>query len=634
MSHLRLLLIEDNEDDTLLILRELKRGGHDVHYERVESEDEMRRALAHSEWDLIISDFSLPAFSGPRALAVLKESGRDIPFLIASGTVGEETAVAALKAGAHDFLSKNNLNRLLPAIDRELREAAGRVERRDAEKRLRKSEEALAAVFDSSPLPIITIDMHKNVTGLNKAAEGAFGVKADDVAGRKPEFIHKTNDTGDWVERVLSGEILDRTEVTAERADGNEMQMLLFASPLHDAGDEVTGGVAILNDVTTQRALEEQLRQAQKMEAIGRLAGGVAHDFNNILTAIQGYATLMQDSMPANSEYRNDIEGILEAAARAASFTRQLLAFSRKQVTQPELLSANELIDSVMNMLRRVIGASYTLEFEAGEKLDPIFADRGQMGQILLNLVVNARDAMEGGGTIRIRTERVTKCPSHPLPPDNDAGAGPYIAFRVSDTGHGIKASDIQRIFEPFFTTKDTTKGTGLGLSTVYGIVTSHDGFLTVDSEPGVGTTFSVYLPERAGTRPAGHATTVRDGQRDTQGSHILVVEDDEVILRLIERTLKRAGFHVMSAPDATVALDIMRSSHVDVVVTDLMLPETTGLELIDQLKTINPTVKSVLMSGYSAEDLELGPDYTFMEKPFAPAALVTTIQSVLAANK
>jgi two-component system, cell cycle sensor histidine kinase and response regulator CckA len=609
---LRVLFVEDREDDVLLVLREMQSAGFRVQHKRVETEEDMRQALRDQEWDAIISDFAMPRFSGPAALAVLQESRLDLPFIMVSGTVGEETAVAALKGGAHDFLSKHNLKRFTPALERELREARSRRDRRRAEERLRESEALLDAVFRASLLPIVTVDLDELVTSWNPAAERVLGWSAEEMIGRKPPFP-----------------IADKDELVRERKDGTPIRMTVSASQLEDRSGNVSGTVAIITDITKQRALEEQFRQAQKMEAVGLLAGGIAHDFNNILTAIQGYATLTLSDLPKDSEHYQDVQEILDAALRAASFTRQLLAFSRKQVTQPEVLDANELLSHMRNMLGRVIGESYVLRFELGENVGTIFSDRGNIEQVVMNLVVNARDAMPEGGTITIRTERSMTLPQNAFHGDDGAANGPYTVLRVGDSGHGMKPEVMARIFEPFYTTKESGKGTGLGLSTVYGIVVQNRGSVTVESQIGRGTEFSIYLPEAApATRRAEMAAAPMDPSVARLAPCCLLVEDDVIVRRLLQKTMARAGFNVLTARDAAEALEILnRQIRVDVLVTDMMLPGMNGAELIEQAKVLVPGIKTVLVSGYSSEDLELPADYAFLEKPFTPDALITTLR-------
>lgn len=382
---LRLLLIEDSDDDELLVLRELRRTGYDVSHRRVQSADEMRAALAEP-WDLVISDYSLPQFSAPAALAVLKTSGLDIPFIICSGTIGEETAVESLHAGAHDFLLKSRLARLAPAIERGMSDSRARRERRSAE-------------------------------------------------------------------------------------------------------DEV-------------RRLEEQVRQTQKMEAMGRLAGGVAHDFNNILTAIIATADLAIEAPGLPADVKQDLADIRDAGHRAAAITRQLLTFSRKQPVQPQSLDINEVVRRSEPMLRRLVPQHVRLETDLRAE-GAVEADPAQLEQVVLNLVVNAGDAMPSGGTLTVATEDVEA-----QPPGRDHGnAGGFTRFtvlKVTDTGTGMDQATLSQIFEPFFTTKDPGRGTGLGLATVYGIVNQAGGHVRVHSVLGAGTTFEVLLPTQNGIGPDG----------------------------------------------------------------------------------------------------------------------------------
>lgn len=518
MPSLRVLYVEDRDDDAVMVLRELRKAGFDVDYTRVETEEAMRDALKTGEWDLVVSDFSMPRFSGPQALEVLKETGLDIPFVIVSGTVGEERAVAALKAGAHDFLSKQNLKRFVPAVTRELREATGRAERRKAEQKLQESE-------------------------------------------------------------------------------------------------------------ATQRQLEAQFRQAQKMEAVGRLAGSVAHDFNNILTAIEGYASLtLADMDPADAHYA-DVQEILNAAEWAASFTRQLLAFSRKGVTQPEYLEANAVLTALRSLLSRVIGQRHAVQLALSDQLGGIVIDRGQLEQIVMNLVVNARDAMEHGGTIVVQTARAATRPgSHVF--GESSHTGPFTMIRVRDAGAGIAPELVSQIFEPFFTTKEAGKGTGLGLSTVYGIVTQNDGFISVRQNDSGGTDFDVYFPEHETPRPE-----LRNGANASKqvvnriAQRCLVVEDEGSIRNLMQRTLQRAGYSVLAAESSEAALELLADhNEIDVLITDLMLPDMNGVELIAKANEIAPNLRTLLISGYSASDIELPAEFAFLEKPFTPAELLAAI--------
>jgi signal transduction histidine kinase len=507
---LRVLIVEDSELDADLLLAELHRVGYDVRYERVETAPAMRAALERDTWDIVISDYSMPTFSAPAALEVLKASGRDLPFVIVSGTIGEETAVSALKSGAHDFLLKGQLSRLAPALEREFR----------------------------------------------------------DVAARR-----------------------DRTR------------------------------------------LEAQLRQSQKMEAIGQLAGGIAHDFNNLLTAILGYAELVHDRVRDMPDAVADVQEIRKAGERAAGLTRQLLAFSRKQLLDPRVLDLNHVIADVEKMLHRIIGEDVRLETRASATTAHVKADRSQIEQVLLNLAVNARDAMPSGGTLSIQTG----CSS---PPDEvlDGGTAEvdaWVSMVFADTGCGIPLEVQARMFEPFFTTKAPGSGTGLGLSTVYGIVSQSGGCIGVESRVGVGSTITIYLPavgeaiESIGLPPvlaadaAGHET-------------ILVVEDDTGIRTLIRRVLAPHGYTLLEASDGVEALAVAarHTGVIHLLLTDIVMPELGGPELAQRIVTQRPDIAVLYMSGYASR-IGLNPEGLGMKanrlaKPFTPAALLSKIRESL----
>ena len=628
---LRVLMVEDRSDDALLVIRELTGGGYQVESERVETAEAMRAALREHSWDLVISDYSMPNFSAPAALSVLRESGLDIPFIIVSGTVGEEVAVSALKAGAHDFLSKMGLSRLVPAVDRELREAASRRERRKTEEQLRQSTGAMTALFAASPLPIVVMDAEGRVQQWNPAAERTFGWSASEVLGKPVPFVAPAQqaDYNDRMRRLLAGEPLPAEEVERVHKDGRPLLLNVSAAALRDAHGEVSGIMTIVADVTEQRRLEEQFRQAQKMEAVGRLAGGIAHDVNNVLTAITGYSTLLLADLAESDHRRGDVQEILNAAERAGSFTRQLLAFSRKQVVQPTVLDLNALTTELQKLLRRVVSENIELKLELEPELPRVLADRGQIEQILINLVVNARDAMPKGGTITIRTRFVT---STGRTGENDFGlpSGDWVGIELSDTGVGIPPENMDRLFEPFFTTKEVGKGTGLGLSTVYGIVQQTGGHIRVTSEVGRGSTFRIFLTPTRRT-----ATSLRPPPPEVRpvvgNAHVLVVEDDAAIRNVIRRTLERAQYVVATVERPSAALDLLaRGDRYDCLVTDLMLPEMSGLELLEQVRQRHPDLKALYISGYTEADVDGQSDTPLLEKPFTPWDLLRKLREVM----
>jgi signal transduction histidine kinase len=507
-------LIEDSALDAELVLRELRRAGFAPHHLRVASGGALAAALSAERWEVVLSDHALPGFSGPEALAVVRGDAdpetRDLPFIIVSGAIGEETAVEAMRGGAHDYILKDRLGRLVPAIERELREAANRRER---------------------------------------------------------------------------------------------------------------------------RRLEEQVRQAQKMETVGRLASGVAHDFNNLLTCVVGYGGLLHSRFAPDDPRVRYVEGILEAARHGANLTQQLLAFSRKQVMRPVVVSLNEVIIQTETFLRRLLGEEITLRTELCAELGPVLVDPGQMQQVIVNLAVNARDAMSPGGVLTIATA------------NEEPAEGPRVSLYVTDTGVGI-SDDVQaHMFEPFFTTKERGKGTGLGLSTVYGIVQQSGGFITCASVVGRGTTFLITLPraERGigeGAPSAGLARGERSlpsaSERGTET--VLLVEDEDRVRELATEVLQRCGYQVLPEGDASGALARAERHRgpIELLLTDVVLPDMSGHELADRLRTVRPASRVLFTSGYTDDVMLLhglgAPEGSFLAKPYEPTALLRRVREVLAA--
>ncbi len=438
--------------------------------------------------------------------------------------------------------------------------------------------------------------------------------------------------------RVMKRALTERVEFTELyrliRPDG-EVRTLQAQGRVVVEGDGPGKLIGTVQDVTDRMQLETQLRQAQKMDAIGKLAGGVAHDFNNILTVIEGYANLLASAGTLEGADRDAIKEILEASHRAAALTRQLLAFSRQQVLQPRLLDVNEAIAGVERMLRRLIGENIEFVTKMQPSIDMVMADPGQVEQVLLNLAVNARDAMPHGGVLEIETANVvlgeTDAKNHRV-----RTPGPHVMLSVTDTGSGIAPELLDRIFEPFFTTKESGKGTGLGLATVHGIVQQSGGHCSVASEPGRGTTFSVYLPSRAGERDVAGES----GQEDRPTLHgdetILFVEDDSSLRTMACAVLRGAGYEVIEASDGLEALRLCGDASVemDLVISDMVMPVMDGRDLATHVQRLRPGVRTLLMSGYTRDALVHNPDQNpaawFLEKPFTPDALQRKVREVL----
>lgn len=507
---LRLLMIEDSEDDAALLLRELGRGGYEVAHQRVDTATAMLDAVEKQKWDLVISDHSMPHFTGVDALHLLRAKGSRIPFIFVSGTIGEETAVSALKDGAQDYLMKTNLKRLVSAVQRELREAEQRLER--------------------------------------------------------------------------------------ER-------------------------------------LERQVQQLHKFETIGRLAGGIAHDFNNVIGAILGWAELCSQDTQPGTQLHERIHKIMDQADRAAGLTSQLLSFARRQFLQPKRIDLNMHVLQSTSLLRRVIGEHITITVETARDLHVTLADPSQVDQVLMNLCLNARDAMPNGGRLLIETrnieiiEEYCRTVTYAVP-------GSYVLLLVSDNGIGMDAETTEQIFEPFFTTKEPGKGTGLGLATVYGIVKQHGGFLNVDSEPGKGTIFRIYLPASTGIAEAREA---QSDEKPRKGNEtILLAEDHDGLRQSAKEMLEALGYRVILAANGLDAVRLFKanSDRIDLVILDVVMPGQSGPDTYSQLTAIRSDLRAIFTTGYTSEAASLfsliDKGAGFLQKPYGQRSIGLKIRELL----
>ncbi|MBZ5542916.1 MAG: response regulator [Acidobacteriia bacterium] len=635
---LRALIIEDSEDDADLLLRELRRGGYDVTYERVETAAAMQQALSRKAWDIVLSDYRMPQFTGLAALELLKGSRIDLPFIIVSGTIGQDVAVAAMKAGAHDYLMKGELARLGPAIARELREAADRRAHKRAEEALVRLHQAV----DASGEVVFMTDREGIITLINPEFTRLYGYTQDEVVGKVTPRILKSGtmqpeEYADFWRTILEKRVA-HSEIANQTKDGKLVTVESSANPILDERGNITGFLAIQRDVTARKQLEDQLRQAQKMEAIGRLAGGVAHDFNNLLTIIAGYGQLILEQLPEKDASRLHVMEVLKAAERATSLTRQLLAFGRRQVLAPRVLDLNAVIADTEKMLRRLIGEDVELVAIPGRDLGHVKADPGQIEQVILNLAVNARDAMPGGGRLTIETSDVVLDEVYA---DQHVSVRPglYVMLAVSDTGCGMSPETQAHLFEPFFTTKEKGKGTGLGLATVYGIVKQSGGYIWVYSELGQGTTFKVYLPkilEPVEARQMLPTESASAGGSET----ILLVEDDSSVRSLVHAVLEPRGYKLLVARDGNDALFLceQHKGPINLLLTDVVMPGMSGRELAERLSPLHREMKVLYMSGYADNAIVhhgvLDANVRFVQKPFSPPALAKRVRLVLDEKK
>ena len=511
---IKILIVEDSRDDTELLLKELVRAGFDPQWTRVETEQDYLTQLK-PDVSLVLSDFSLPQFSATRALELLQSSRLELPFIIVSGTIGEERAVEGMKAGATDYVMKDRMIRLGPVVKRALREIQERAERKQ---------------------------------------------------------------------------------------------------------------------------LKEQFIEAQKMEIVGQLAGGVAHDFNNILSVIIGYSELMMVEPGNEGSVRECTEEIRQAAERAAGLTRQLLLFSRKQTLQSEVLDLNEVIRGMDKMLRRLIDENVELTMGLAPEIGRIKADSGQLGQVLMNLVVNARDAMPSGGKLKIETGNVT-LDQKDLRVKGGAKPGDYVMLTLSDTGTGMSAEVKARLFQPFFTTKPKGKGTGLGLATCQTIVDQCGGFIDVQTETGAGSVFRIYYPRCDGAGATRRASASGAGSlAAARGSETLLIVEDEPALRYLAcSVLESQGYSVLSANNGDEGLRIAREhkgAPIRLVITDVIMPRMSGKVMAESLTSMHPGLKILFTSGYHDDAIQqhgvLEPGVAFLPKPYTPAMLATKVREIL----
>jgi two-component system cell cycle sensor histidine kinase/response regulator CckA len=496
----------------------------------------------------------------------------------------------------------------------------------------------LAAVVESSHDAIMSLTPGGIVLTWNHGAERVFGYSSAEAIGRSIVFLSPAGRPSEGLtlmERVERADDVEPFETVGVKKDGTQIDIALTLSAIKNSDGQVVGVSSVARDVTESKNMEEMLRQSQKMEAVGQLAGGVAHDFNNLLGVILGYTGIMLERLGPNDPNRKGIDEIQKAGNRAALLTRQLLAFSRKQVLQPKVLDLNAVVASTEKLLQRLIGEHIELVVILDPALGRVTADAGQLEQIIMNLAVNARDAMTPGGKLTIETSNVEVDEEYAAL-HADARSGAHVMLTVTDTGCGMDAKTLDRIFEPFFTTKEFGKGTGLGLSTVYGIVKQSGGSVWVCSEVGVGTTFKIYLPRVStileAASPGDRLETVEGGSQT-----ILVVEDEAALLQVTRESLETVGYVILAAQSPAEAIRISEShpGPIDLMVTDVIMPGMNGAELATHLSVSRPEMKVLYVSGYIDDTIVrhgvLEPGLTFLQKPFSPKALARKVSEVLA---
>jgi PAS domain S-box-containing protein len=522
-------------------------------------------------------------------------------------------------------------------IAEELRRANEELHRRTTEQ-LGEYRSRLASIIDSSEDAILSKDLSGTITSWNKGAERIYGYAPEEVVGKNMSLLipsDRPDEVPEILRKIARGEGIEHHESVRVTKDGRRLDVSISVSPLSDAAGEIVGASVIARDITAPKRAEGQLRQAQKMEAIGRLAGGVAHDFNNILGIINACTEFLRERIDPAAEPSLYVDNIKKAVERGTSLTKQMLAFSRKSAIQPRLLDLNERLREISKLLRPLLGDDVEILIVPRSTSAVIEADPGQLDQIVVNLAVNARDAMPRGGKFILETGAV-KFDQAFAEQQQAMAAGKYIMLAVSDTGSGMDQATMARIFEPFFTTKEAGKGTGLGLATVYGIVKQSAGHIMVYSEPGQGTTFKIYLPSAEHKIGIATGPEVETVSPTRQGTTILLVEDDEIMRSLTRKLLEEHGYNVVEADDGKSALEWMEShpGPINLLLTDVVMRRMSGPELVERLSASHPTLKVVYMSGYTGELMAnrdmLKSGVTLLEKPFSRSALLNTIHEKL----
>jgi PAS domain S-box-containing protein len=640
-TRVRVLLVDDDEDDFIItrdLISQIREDGYQLDW--LDNYEAALAAVQRREHALCLLDYRL---GGRTGLELLRETqslpGRP-PIILLTGQGDHAIDIEAMKAGAADYLVKGQLT--ADMLERAIRYA---IEGKRAEETLRRERDLISRIMETSPVGIVVTDQMGKITFANRHAGEVLGLANDavgesfrNVLGWQLADLEGNPASGPTpLKRVLTvGEPLQDVHHAIQRSNGRRTVLSTNATPLFNAERRIDGMIVAVEDVTDRLALEARLRQSEKMESVGQLAAGVAHDINNILTIIQGHTGLLLNAALPDAASVKSLKQISAASERAAGFIRHLLMFSRKQVYQTKILDLNAVLHNLEGILPRMLGEHIALQMHCSPHLPPVAADSAMVEQIVINLAVNARDAMPRGGTLLIETAAAEI--SAALARQNPyAHAGRFVCLSVRDTGCGMDRQVMQRIFEPFFTTKEIGKGTGLGLATVYGIVKQHQGWIEVDSEPGVGSIFKVHLP--AAGRAVGVEAGIPEppaepvhGGRET----ILVVEDEINVLEILRSVLQRYQYRVLIAASGVEALRVWDEHHgqIDLLLTDMIMPGgMTGSDLAIELKKRKPALKVIYTSGYTAglieRDFKQG-DAAFLPKPYQPHIVAQLVRNTL----
>lgn len=634
---LRVLLIEDNPGDMDLILELLpQEGSAQFKVECVSRLSEAIASIGTNQYDVVLLDLGLPDSDGLATLSSMRRRAPHLPVVVLTGNTDERVALAAIQEDAQDYLIKGKIDE--HQLTRSIKYA---YERNKAEQKMlvseakfRKLSQEYHTLLNNLPDGVVHIAPDLQVIWTNRAMAEMVKNHGDQLQGKccyQAFWNYSTLCESCPVAQCFLSGILEEGNFTTPSGRLLELR----AVPISNDSGKVETVIEVIRDVTENRNLEAQFIQAQKMESVGRLAGGVAHDYNNMLSVIVGYAEMALEKLSPLDPICEDIREIYEAGVRSTDITRQLLAFARKQTIAPVALDLNQAVNGMLKMLRRLIGEDIDLAWLPKTSLWPVMIDPSQVDQLLANLCVNARDAIDGVGRVTIETEQVAfddaYCTDHPgfMP-------GEYVLLAVSDDGCGMDRETLAKIFEPFFTTKAVGRGTGLGLSTVYGIVKQNNGFINVYSEPGKGTTFKIYFARHNTVEEvkvySDSSTNIPMGH----GEIILVVEDEASILRLARKMLEELGYTVLAAegPDQALRLAEERPNEIDLLITDVVMPKMNGKDLSNRLHEICPSLKTLFMSGYTVDGIAhrgiLDQGVNFIQKPFSSESMAQKVRAAL----
>jgi PAS domain S-box-containing protein len=637
-SPLHVLHLEDDPNDAALIQSTLEAGGITCVITRVQNHDDFVAALEHGGIDLIISDFSLPAFDGLSAAEIVRDKWPAIPLILVSVTLDEELIIESLKSGATDYVVKHRLGRLAPVVRRAMKDVEESARNRLTEETLRDTEQRFHILFNESDMGIAMVGADGCPILTNPALQKMLGYTGEELC-RMPfqDFTHPE-------ERAPSLELYRQLFQGAHnsyqiekryiRKDGQEVWTHLSVSMAQGALGHADYALGIVENITERRNLEAKFIEAQKMEVVGQLAGGVAHDFNNVLAVIMGYSDLTMDRLEPGNALKSNLETIRSVAERAAGLTRQLLVFSRKQVVQPVVLDINDVVNDLDKMLRLLIDENIEMTIIPGKQTGRIKADSGYVGQVLMNLVVNARDAMPYGGKLTIITNNVTLDENY-AHTHTGAIPGNYVMLSVRDTGTGMTEEVKAHLFEAFFTTKPKGRGTGLGLATCQTIIQQSGGHIDLYSEVGKGTIFKVYFPRVE--QPLDVADKRQTGTLPRGTETLLVVEDEPTVRHLARDILEAQGYEVIRASNGQHALQVAREhkgSPIRLVITDVIMPVMSGNVMAEWLKSTYPDLKILFTSGYIDDTIAnhglLAAGIDFVPKPYTPAILTHKVRRML----